>query len=104
MFTGDEEPARRSNRRGGAVPEIEKAEMENQSPDIEDHQHLCAQCGSASESSASPVSKETELSITTDNTVAKADRGGNPKSVVQISQVSSTGSVSELERQYLGRR
>lgn len=56
------------------------------------------------ESPESPASPDSDRTLAPEASAGQASRVQLQRPMVQISQVSSTGSISELERQYLGRR
>jgi hypothetical protein len=95
VFTGDSSP----NQPRQPVErhrDIELAGLENLVPADEEHGSQHPQLESTKNDAAMPAS---EVMATGNGAASRVGRA----SVVQISHVSSTGSITELERQYLGR-
>jgi hypothetical protein len=98
VFTNDMGPADKLPQ-GEIEVGLEGVGVTNQSS-ADGCKSLCPHCGSTSNNS---IWKDSELNIASEQNPTRIGQRMLQPPMVQTSQVSSTGSVSKLERQYLGR-
>jgi hypothetical protein len=103
-FTGDSGPANQPHRYARNNRDVEVGLEPNHTPVIV-HQDSCESPGDAPTIvPISPASKkDSDLRLTPGHDAAQSSCNMVQRPMIQVSQVSSTGSVSELERLYLGR-